>query len=82
MIPLTKLDERYRDDPHFNRLVDYLVHVVLDMKFTPSEVREAAMYACLRVEMLFPRPLQVEIDERGLAELEATIAMRRERGAR
>jgi len=48
--------KRYREDPEFNRLVDYIYHVITEMIYTPSEVRDAAMLACLHFEQQKKRP--------------------------
>lgn len=45
-----------RNDPAFKRLVDMLTHVILQAEYTPSEVRQAAMMACINVEMMRPAP--------------------------
>lgn len=41
-----KAQERYRIDPKFNNLVSALEKMISEYKFTPTEVREAAMLAC------------------------------------
>jgi hypothetical protein len=50
-------EERYRRDPKFHSLVDTIRSLIRDMKFTPTEIREAAMLAQYLHEMEFPRPV-------------------------
>lgn len=58
---MTKLgyaDERYQNDTHFRQLVKTLEMMIHDLNFSPSEIREAAMYASLRVELCRkPKPV-------------------------
>ena len=49
-------ETRYRDDNQFRALVDKMEHMVQDLQFTPSEMRDAAMLACLHFEMRRPFP--------------------------
>jgi hypothetical protein len=52
--------ERYMNDPQYKALVDLLAAHIMQCDFTPSEVRLAAMQACIKVEeqrvdrMFFP----------------------------
>ena len=48
---------RYRTDPAFHAVVDTLRMLVRSATLAPSEVREAAMCACVIEEMHAPRPL-------------------------
>ena len=48
---------RYNDDPCFRTLVDTLTNCLWDGKYTASEIREAAIFAALRVESVRIRPL-------------------------
>jgi hypothetical protein len=53
--PLTthlRAEERYRDDPTYHAMVDMLTSVIARLEMTPSEVRECAVYACIRYEHL------------------------------
>jgi hypothetical protein len=56
--PLSKQDERYRNDSQYRMFVDHLEDLILHLHFSPSEIREMAMYACLRFEMRRPLILQ------------------------
>lgn len=42
--------ERYNSDPTFHTLVDMMVAFIFDAKFTPSEMREAAILASIIYE--------------------------------
>lgn len=48
--------ERYLNDPVFNRVVNMLRGLIRDIQLTPSEIREAAMLACIHQEMEIVRP--------------------------
>lgn len=42
--------EKYENDPRYNQLVTTLEMFVENAEFTPSELREACVYACIRCE--------------------------------
>jgi hypothetical protein len=44
-------EDRYRQDTNYRHLVSSLEALIARVKFTPSEVREAAMLACVHHEM-------------------------------
>lgn len=44
-------DERYQRDDHFHALVDMLESCIHAARYTPTELREAAMLAAIRYEM-------------------------------
>lgn len=48
--------ERYLNDPIFHCVVDHMRSIIRSATLTPSEVREAAMTACVIEEMYNPRP--------------------------
>ncbi len=48
---LTRTEDKYNNDPTFRTVVDTLQMVIEQLQLTPGEVREAAVYACMRVEM-------------------------------
>ncbi len=48
--PLEKCENRYHDDPAFHQAVTVFEAMILEMQMTPYEVREAALYACVRSE--------------------------------
>ena len=60
-MPIDRLRERYDHDNEFRIVVDTLMGIILKLELTPSEVREAAMFACMRVEERFPRPFAIQI---------------------
>jgi len=51
--------ERYLSDHWFPTLVDSLEHLIDTGKITPTEVREAAMLACINYEIRNPLPIPV-----------------------
>lgn len=46
--------DRYLFDPMYRNLVDTLEKLIHEAQLTPSEVREAAMQACINYEMRKP----------------------------
>ena len=48
---LTRTEDKYNNDTTFHHVVDVLQMVIEQLQLTPGEVREAAVYACMRVEM-------------------------------
>jgi len=58
------LDERYQTDPMFKQVVDCIAAWVLEYKITPTEAREAAMLACIKVENTRPtKPFLIGPDD-------------------
>ena len=47
--------EKYQNDPMYRALVDTFEAHLHRAQFTPSEIREAAMLACINYEMRQPR---------------------------
>ena len=45
-------EEKYMADPAFHALVDSMVSAIGNEGFTPSEMREASLFACIRYEMM------------------------------
>jgi hypothetical protein len=45
---------RYESDPMFHRVVDMLGALIHEAQLTPSEVREAAVLACIHYEARKP----------------------------
>lgn len=43
-------EERYYHDPMFHRLVDMMHNEIINARYTPSELREAAMLAAIHYE--------------------------------
>lgn len=54
--PLHRNEDRYHNDPAFHAAVDLMQALILDLQLSPSEVREAAMFACYLVELRRPTP--------------------------
>lgn len=42
--------EKYAQDNHYKMLVDHMVKMIMDCQFTPSELREAAIFASILYE--------------------------------
>jgi hypothetical protein len=42
--------EKYKNDIHYRSLVDHMVNMIHQAQFTPSEIREAAIFACIKYE--------------------------------
>ena len=48
---MIRIDGRYNDDGDFHMLVDMMESFIHRAQFTPSEMREAAVLACIHFEM-------------------------------
>ena len=48
--------ERYQTDPQFRTLVEMMYKAIISAKFTPTEMREAAILASIKYEMSMPHP--------------------------
>ena len=42
--------EKYNNDPHYKVLVDQLTSFIHNCQYTPSEIREAVVLACINYE--------------------------------
>ena len=42
---------KYENDTQYHQIVDVIEHLLHDAQFSPSEVREAAVLACIHFEM-------------------------------
>ncbi|KKN52383.1 hypothetical protein LCGC14_0613000 [marine sediment metagenome] len=51
---LDKAEEAYMNDPQFRTLVKALEKLIVELEMTPSEIRSAAMFACLLIERRKP----------------------------
>ncbi len=60
--PYDRVRDRYHNDPAFHAVVTMLQRAALDMHLTPSEVREAAMLACILIEERRPGPFRAPTD--------------------
>ena len=43
-------NEKYENDHRYRQVVDHLTALIHQAEFTPSEIREACMLACIRHE--------------------------------
>lgn len=50
MTPIKKMRERYENDPNFHTMVNLFVNAINNLEMTPSEIREAAMFAAIKVD--------------------------------
>ncbi len=48
-------EQKYMSDPDYHMLVDLLESFIHRNQYTPSEMREAAMFACIKYEMNQPQ---------------------------
>ena len=55
---MTRVEDRYRNDNAFHVVVDQMQRIILELHLSPSELREAAMFACYLVECRHPRPIR------------------------
>ncbi len=53
-------EDRYQNDPEFHALVTTMEAAYERLQFTPSEMREAAVYAAIRVEQRTMRPVLMD----------------------
>lgn len=47
-------EQNYYSNPEFKALVDYMENAIHHFQYSPSEMREAAMLACVHFEMKRP----------------------------
>jgi hypothetical protein len=52
MRPLDSNYDRYLNDKEFRACVDFLMHMIQELQLSPYEVRQAAVYACVKLDML------------------------------
>lgn len=72
MFDYRQLEERCQRDPMFRGMVDLLESQIERLNLTPLEVREAAMFACVRFEMRHTKQFIVArgtLDTEQLAEM-------------
>lgn len=50
-------EQRYVRDPQFKALVDMLEYAISQAQYTPTEIREASLLACINFEMRRPHRL-------------------------
>lgn len=67
-INLQSLPEtRYSHDPAFKQLVDIMHHFIQKAEFTPTEMREAALLACIHYESYQVRRIYLDRDQFNLS---------------
>lgn len=52
--------EKYMNDPEYHQLVDMLENFIERAQFTPSELREASVLACINYEMRHVREVTID----------------------
>ncbi len=52
-------EEKYNNDAIYHNLVDVIYGMIESADFSPSEIREAAMYACIQYELRHTRPIKI-----------------------
>lgn len=55
--------ERYHRDPDFHALVDMMVSYIAQCKYTPSEMREASLLACIKWESIKPPEITIREED-------------------
>lgn len=55
------VEDRYVNDVRYRQLVDMLESCIAEMHLTPSEVREAALLACIRFEQ-HRKPMEIRVE--------------------
>lgn len=48
-------EEKYLNDSRYHQLVDFIENFLRKAEFSPSEIREAAMLACIHFELKYFR---------------------------
>ena len=61
---------RYSHDPAFRQLVDTMHHFIQKAEFTPTEMREAALLACIHYESYQVRRIYLDKDQFNLSPLD------------
>jgi hypothetical protein len=54
--------QKYVDDPHYRILVDTMTGLLWNGDYTPSEIRQAAIFAAMKVEATRIRPMIFDPD--------------------
>ncbi len=63
--------ERYKTDAQFRFLVDAILGALHQAEYTPSEVREAAILACIKYEMTHLKAMRMTLDHEAGRHLQA-----------
>ena len=54
---IDEAERKYMTDPDFHTLVEQNYNLLHDLRFTPSDLRDAAMLAAIRFEQRRVRPM-------------------------
>ena len=54
-------EEKYNNDLIYHDLVNMIYAMIDKADLSPSEIREAAMYACIQYELRHTRPIHIHI---------------------
>ncbi len=60
-------EQRYRNDPQYRQLVETMLAFIIRADFTPSELRQAAIYASIKYESMHIRESRL-VPETGVIE--------------
>lgn len=63
MSDIRKLQDRYENDSTFRMMVDEMFAYIHQPQLSPSEIRDAAMYAVYKHQTMFPEPIGFTQDE-------------------
>lgn len=66
--PYSIPEYRYTHDRNFKNLVDLMHHFIQKAEYTPSEVREAALLACIHYESYQVRRLYLDPNQFNMTE--------------
>lgn len=61
MINTKTVSDRYQNDSSFKTLVDLLLYNIREARYTPTEIREAAMFAQIIYEETTIRPIFLNV---------------------
>ena len=62
-------EEKFMTDPEYNHLVRTLEQMIEQARFTPSELREAVILACINYEMRHIREMTIDPRLEGALEM-------------
>jgi hypothetical protein len=64
-----RLQVRFENDPNFRAMVTQCEMLIETLQLTPSELREAVMFAALRYDMRNPQPIDMRRNPDGNLEI-------------
>lgn len=69
---LKKAEEAYMNDPRYSNLIRTLMGLIETLQMSPSEIREAAMFACIKLGQINTEPMIIidksELTDKQLSE--------------